>query len=118
MKKQIFAALLAVVAMVFLCVPFASFAQQATTSLTGVVTDPSGGVLPGATVTITRKANGQTQTTTTNARGQYLFSQLAPGTWTVTISAKGFADQTKVGDLRNVRQAPGNKNILRAGEKL
>jgi hypothetical protein len=99
MKKQIFTALLAVVAMVFLFLPFTSLAQQATTSLTGVVTDPSGGVLPGAAVTITRPATGQTLTATTNARGQYLFSQLTPGTWNVTISAKGFADQTKVGTL-------------------
>jgi hypothetical protein len=99
MKKQIFAAMLAVVAIVFFFLPFASLAQQATTSLTGVVTDPSGGVLPGAAVTITRKATGQALTTTTNPRGQYQFSQLNPGTWTVTISAKGFADQTKVGDL-------------------
>ena len=99
MKKQIFAALLAVVAMVFFFLPFTSLAQQATTSLAGVVTDPSGGVLPGAAVTITRPATGQTLTTTTNARGQYQFSQLAPGTWNVTISAKGFADQTKVGTL-------------------
>jgi hypothetical protein len=99
MKKQIFAAMLAVVAMVFFFLPFASLAQQATTSLSGVVTDPSGGVLPGAVVTITRKATGQALTTTTNARGQYQFSQLNPGTWTVTISAKGFADQSKVGDL-------------------
>src|SRR5487761_747806 len=99
MKKQIFAVMLAVVAMMFLFLPFASFAQQATTSLAGVVTDPSGGVLPGAAVTITRQATGQTLTTTTNARGEYQFSQLSPGTWTVTISAKGFADQSKVGDL-------------------
>ena len=99
MKKQIFAAMLAVVAMVFFFLPFASLAQQATTSLTGVVTDPSGGVLPGAAVTITRQATGQTLTTTANARGEYQFFQLSPGTWTVTISAKGFADQSKVGAL-------------------
>ena len=99
MKKQIFTAVLAVVAMVFFFLPMASLAQQATTSLTGVVTDPSGGVLPGASVTLTRPATGQTLTTTTNARGQYTFSQLAPGTWNVTISSKGFADQTKVATL-------------------
>lgn len=99
MKKQILTAILAAVAMVFFFLPFASLAQQATTSLTGVVTDPSGGVLPGAAVTITRQATGQTLSTTTNARGEYQFSQLSPGTWTVTISAKGFADQSKVGAL-------------------
>ena len=57
MKKQIFTALLAAVAMVFFFLPFTSLAQQATTSLNGVVTDPSGRVLSGATVTISRAAN-------------------------------------------------------------
>ncbi|MFZ0517683.1 MAG: carboxypeptidase-like regulatory domain-containing protein [Acidobacteriaceae bacterium] len=99
MKKQIFTALLAAVAMVFFFLPFTSLAQQATTSLNGVVTDPSGSVLSGATVTISRAATGQTLTTTTDARGAYRFAQLSSGTWTVTISAKGFADQSKVGTL-------------------
>ncbi|MGB6134218.1 MAG: TonB-dependent receptor [Acidobacteriaceae bacterium] len=74
-------------------------AQQATTSLNGVVTDPSGNVIPGASVTISRQATGQVQKTTTNARGEYQFVQLTPGTWTVTASATGFADQSKVGNL-------------------
>ncbi|MHB1839120.1 MAG: carboxypeptidase-like regulatory domain-containing protein [Acidobacteriaceae bacterium] len=99
MKKQIFAAILAVVAMAFFFLPFASLAQQATTSLNGVVTDPSGSVLPGASVTITRISTGQALKTTTNAHGEYQFSQLGPGTWTVTVSASGFADQSKVGEL-------------------
>jgi Carboxypeptidase regulatory-like domain/TonB dependent receptor len=74
-------------------------AQQATTSLDGVVTDPVGNVVPGATVTITRQATGQMQTTTTNQRGEYQFSQLSPGTWTVTVGAAGFANQSTVSNL-------------------
>ncbi|MGO8720877.1 MAG: carboxypeptidase regulatory-like domain-containing protein [Acidobacteriaceae bacterium] len=99
MKKKILTAILAATATVFFLLPPASRAQQATTSLNGVVTDPSGGVLPGATVTITREATGQVLTTTTNARGEYQFSQLNPGTWTVTVRATGFARQSKVGNL-------------------
>ncbi len=99
MKKKILTAILAATATVFFFLPIPSRAQQATTSLNGVVTDPSGGVLPGASVTITRNATGQVLTATTNARGEYQFSQLNPGTWTVTVTATGFADQSKVGDL-------------------
>jgi hypothetical protein len=99
MKKQILTAILAATATVFFFLPIASRAQQATTSLNGTVTDPSGSVLPGATVTITRNGTGQVLTATTNARGEYQFSQLNPGSWTVTVSATGFADQSKVGDL-------------------
>ena len=99
MKKKILTAILAATATVFFFLPIPSRAQQATTSLNGVVTDPSGGVLPGASVTITRNATGQVLTATTNTRGEYQFSQLNPGTWTVTVTATGFADQSKVGNL-------------------
>lgn len=88
----------AAVAALFLLPP-ALTAQQATTSLNGVVTDPSGSVLPGAKITITREATGQALTAATNARGEYQFSQLAPGTWTVTVVVSGFANQSKVGNL-------------------
>jgi hypothetical protein len=82
-----------------LFLPTALTAQQATTSLDGVVSDPSGGVVPGASVTIIRQSTNQTLQTVTNGHGEYQFSQLNPGTWTVTVKAKGFADQTKVGTL-------------------
>ena len=69
----------------------ASFAQTAETgALTGTVTDPSGGVIAGAAVTITSTATGQTRTTTTDANGSYKFSLLTPGTYSVKFSAAGF----------------------------
>ena len=74
-------------------------AQQATTSLSGVVTDSSGALVPNASVTITRESTGQTLSTTTNSHGEYQFQQLAPGTWTVKVSASGFGSQSKVGNL-------------------
>ena len=58
----------------------------------GVVTDQSNAVLPGATVTLTN-ASGVTQTTTSNAQGQY-FINAAPGTYSLKIAAKGFKDFT------------------------
>ncbi len=59
--------------------------------LTGTVTDPSGAVLSGASVTIKSDATGATRTTTTGSNGTYRFSLLQPGTYTVTVTASGFS---------------------------
>jgi hypothetical protein len=99
MKRQALTAIFAAIAIVALFIPAALLAQQATTSLNGSVMDSGGAMLPGASITITRQATGQTLHTTANARGEYSFQQLSPGTWTVIVSVAGFADQTKVGEL-------------------
>src|SRR5580700_3768329 len=99
MKRQALTAIFAAIAIVALFLPAALLAQQATTSLNGSVMDSGGAMLPGASITITRQATGQTLHTTANARGEYSFQQLSPGTWTVIVSVAGFADQTKVGEL-------------------
>ena len=63
---------------------------QATTSLSGTVTDPNGAVVVGATVTLTNKATGLTRTTATNERGYYQFTQLPPGTYSLRVEQTGF----------------------------
>lgn len=98
-KRLVMKAVIAAFAIPFFLSPGTIVAQQATTSLSGTVTDSSGALVPGATVTITRTSTGQVQSTTTNARGEYQFQQLDPGTWTVTIDAIGFGKQTKRGEL-------------------
>jgi Carboxypeptidase regulatory-like domain len=99
MRRQMFRAILVAIVTLFFNGPAALVAQQATTSLNGVVTDSSGAVLPNTSVSITRGATGQTLRTTTNAHGAYSFQQLDPGTWTVSINAKGFGEQSKEGEL-------------------
>lgn len=99
MKRQVSAiAMMALAGMFFFAFQTVK-AQQATTSLRGTVTDPGGNLVAGASVTITRADTGQVLTTTTNASGEYQFQQLAPGGWTVKVSATGFSDQRKTGDL-------------------
>src|SRR5579875_969298 len=59
--------------------------------VTGTITDPSGAVVPNATVTIKSNATGATRTATSNAAGAYRFSLLPPGHYTVTATAQGFS---------------------------
>jgi uncharacterized membrane protein YgcG len=67
-----------------------SVAQTATGTLRGQVTDPSGAVVTNATVAV-RAPGGQTLSATTNRGGAYEVGNLAPGRYTVTANAKGFA---------------------------
>jgi hypothetical protein len=60
-------------------------------SLTGNVTDPSGAALPGARVEALNVNTGVARQDTTDQRGIYLFPELLPGIYKVTISATGFA---------------------------
>ncbi len=81
--------LLALVAMSL----FALFAAgQSLTSgdITGVVTDPTGAIVPNVAVTIKNTATGSTQTHNTNNQGVFRFSLLPPGPYTVTVNQQGF----------------------------
>jgi Carboxypeptidase regulatory-like domain len=61
-----------------------------TGSVLGVVSDPSGAVLPGTTLTLKLEAAGPALTTQTNAAGQYSFPVVAPGTYILSASVKNF----------------------------
>jgi hypothetical protein len=63
-------------------------AQTLTGTISGKVTDQQGGVLPGVAVTLTGKTGAQTQTT--DAKGEFRFMGLAPGTYAVKAELQGF----------------------------
>src|SRR5207249_4100735 len=70
----------------------ASFAQQGTSGIAGVVRDTSGAVLPGVTVEASSPALiEKARTVTTDGEGQYKIVQLPPGVYTVTVSLTGFS---------------------------
>ena len=81
---------LLLVLILLLAVTATTFAQVSTGRLRGQVTDPSGAVVPGAIVSA-RTAAGATATATSNGLGNYEIKGLAPGQYTVTALAKGFA---------------------------
>ena len=64
---------------------------QATTSLRGTVTDPTGASMPGATVVLRSAETDLTRTTETGIAGGYEFLQIPPGTYKLTVTAAGFA---------------------------
>src|SRR5216110_3536582 len=59
--------------------------------ITGTITDPTGAVVPGATVTITNVGTNISQSTTTGGDGSYLFSLVPPGAYTIEVKAANFA---------------------------
>jgi hypothetical protein len=71
-------------------------------SISGVASDPTGAVIPGATVVLT-KSGVVVRKTETDASGRYYFTGLEAGTYEVSISAPNFAEQT----LQNVTAAAG-----------
>ncbi|MGA2270540.1 MAG: carboxypeptidase-like regulatory domain-containing protein [Bryobacteraceae bacterium] len=72
------------------CFSAALFGQ--TTSLTGTVTDPSGAVIPGATISIVNAQTGAQRDAVADAQGRYTMQQLTPGTYKLTAKVAGFAD--------------------------
>ena len=63
-----------------------------TTSLTGTVTDPSGAVVPGASISLVSTQTGAHRSATADTQGRYTMPELAPGTYKLTAKATGFAD--------------------------
>jgi len=77
-----------------------AWAQGTSTgTVSGTVTDNTGGVVGSATVTLVDRATKDSRTTTTNADGRYIFVSVDPGTYDIRLSKAGFAE-TVVADVR------------------
>jgi hypothetical protein len=91
MKRLSFFLALAVCVGVFLTLNASpAFAQGETGSVTGVVTDPQGGTVAGADVTLTDVSTKSARTATTNDAGRFHFASVAAGNYDLTISKSGF----------------------------
>lgn len=93
--------------LVYTGAPIAQAQTNVTGALAGTVTDPTGSVVPAATVTATSLQTGRSQVTTTSGTGDYRFSQLTPGSYSVAVVAPGFekAKQTVQVGLGSVAAA-------------
>src|SRR5262245_14846611 len=70
-----------------------AFSQATNGTVTGAVRDATGAALPGATVTLTNATSGAVYNATTAADGTFT-AQVPPGTYSVTVSLRGFGSQT------------------------
>jgi hypothetical protein len=68
-----------------------SFAQTATTSLRGTISDSKGLVVPDASITLSNAATGFSRTTKSDSQGSYQFLELPPAKYDLTVVATGFA---------------------------
>src|SRR5688572_24384524 len=67
-----------------------AFAQEVRASISGIVTDPSGSVVPGATITVTSVERNTSTSTVTSDTGNYLLQFLLPGHYRLTAELPGF----------------------------
>ena len=91
-------------ALMVLALPLVGAAQTETGRITGAVTDSTGGVVPGVTVTI-KSETGTVRSTVTDSAGRYVVANLAPGPYDVTFELAGFTRQT-------------NKVVVSAGQPV
>ncbi len=83
---------------------------QAVSSLTGLVTDPSGGVVPGTTITIVNTQTGVQRETVSNDGGSYTFPAVMPGTYNLTAKKAGF-NAVEVKDITLSVNTPATVNV-------
>lgn len=87
---------IALLIVIALC-PYVAFGQATTGSVYGTVSDPSGAVLSGASVTVKNLETGATRTTQTSPDGSYTFPVIDPGDYEVSAAMTSFQPQTQKG---------------------
>ena len=110
----------------FLCLVFAlfffvagraGFAQSSGTgAISGVVTDPSGAVIAGATIKLVNTATGQTHSIISTSDGRYSAALLQPGVYNLTVSKDGFKDSEYSHEAVNVSETEALNIVLAIGE--
>ncbi len=105
-----------VLSMVAMMAPFGAMAQvTGKGAITGTTVDPTGAVIPGATVAATNTATGITTKTTTTGAGDFNFSNLDPGIYTVTTTAKGFEKLVQENIHVNAMESQSYNPVLTVG---
>lgn len=96
MKKVIVFFAVLLVGLGYICASGA-LGQSVQGVITGTITDPSGSVVPNASVTITNTGTNVSQTRTTDAKGVYRFPLVPPGTYLLDVKATSFAETKAAG---------------------
>lgn len=95
---------------VLLVALFSAAWGQATASLSGRVTDPSGAAIPAAAASLANAATGLHRSARADAQGVYQFLAIPPGTYTLTVTARGFAPHVQP-NLQLLVNVPATVNV-------
>ncbi|MGI9034870.1 MAG: carboxypeptidase regulatory-like domain-containing protein [Pyrinomonadaceae bacterium] len=90
MRKEV--RFISLILSVIFCLSVSAFGQAETAQITGTVLDPTNAVVPGATVTATLTKTGFSRTATTNQDGNYVISNLPPGTYNISVKSGNFQE--------------------------
>jgi len=93
-----------------LAFPILTFAQSATTSLRGTISDAKGLVVAGASVTLSNESSGFSRNAKTDGQGAYQFLELPPASYVLTVEAPGFARMKRENVLLQVSR-PATLNV-------
>ena len=110
----IFSLVTVLVLVLLVGLPAGGWAQQTTGGLTGLVTDPQGGVLPGAKADVVGVETGLKRSQVSGNDGYYAFANLPIGHYTLTVSHDGF--QTEV--FPNISVEAGRTGTVNAALSL
>jgi len=105
---------LKLMALLWLSISAAS-AQTQTATVRGLVTDNSGSVIVGATVTLTNTDQNRAWVFTTNSAGEYLFLQVLPGNYTLVVEQNGFKRYAQSNLVFQVAQVAEINVVLEVG---
>lgn len=109
------AALLGLMWICFLLLPPAAKAQVDQGTINGTVSDPSGSVVPNATVTLMQNDTGLVLNATTDSKGFYIFSPIKIGTYSIRATASGFGITLVNGLVLNVNERLQANLTLKVG---
>lgn len=101
-RNQIHRLLYGIASVIMLACAVVANAQSNSGTISGAITDPTGAVIPGATVTISNSVSGYTRTQTTDSAGHFQFVNVPFNPYQLTVSNTGFRSFTKRVDVNSI----------------
>ena len=98
-RAHLFAISLLTLVICFCCYSPVEAQQASTATLRGTIQDPNGASIAGARIKATHKSTGTSRETTSTDEGLYVFSNLPPGSYQLSIQAAGFAEKVSATEI-------------------
>jgi hypothetical protein len=101
--------------LLLLVLPAASWGQRSAAAINGTVRDPSGAVIPQATITLTNTETNVARTGVTDSAGEYIITAIPPGTYVLRVQKQGFESVTQPAFTLQVNQTTTFNFTLHVG---